>query len=53
MRHHQADERLQQLSNQLSHSPEEQMEIARLKKQKLHLKDEIRSLAAKARIAST
>jgi uncharacterized protein YdcH (DUF465 family) len=45
--HRQADERLQELVRQVSLSPEEEFEIARLKKQKLHLKDEIRSLSAK------
>jgi len=45
--HRLADERLQELARQISHSPDEQVEIARLKKQKLHLKDEIRSLSAK------
>jgi len=43
--HHEADVRLRELDRHLSLSPEEQVEIARLKKQKLHLKDEIRALA--------
>ena len=45
-RHQEADSRLRELDRHLSLSPEEQVEIARLKKQKLHLKDEIRTLAA-------
>jgi uncharacterized protein YdcH (DUF465 family) len=45
--HRQADARLQELARHLSLSPEEQVEMARLKKQKLHLKDEIRVLSAR------
>lgn len=43
--HQQADLRLKELDRHLSLSPDEQVEAARLKKQKLHLKDEIRQLA--------
>ena len=43
--HQLADQRLRELDAHISLTPEEQVEIARLKKQKLHLKDEIRSLA--------
>ena len=42
--HHQADLRLQELDRHLSLSAEEQVEVARLKKRKLQLKDEIRRL---------
>jgi hypothetical protein len=42
--HHEADLRLRELDRHLSLSPEEQLEVARLKKHKLHLKDEIRVL---------
>ena len=45
--HQQADARLQELARHLSLSPDEQVEMARLKKQKLHLKDEIRVLSAR------
>ncbi len=45
--HRQADERLKVLAGHLSLSTEEQMELSRLKKRKLHLKDEIRVLSAK------
>lgn len=45
--HQEADAKLRQLDRHVSLSPEEQLEIVRLKKQKLHLKDEIRSLSAK------
>lgn len=46
--HRQADERLQELVRQVSLSPDEEMEIALLKKRKLHLKDEIRQLSKMA-----
>ena len=42
--HQEADARLKELARQLSLSPEEQLEISRLKKHKLHLKDEMRAL---------
>jgi uncharacterized protein YdcH (DUF465 family) len=45
--HRLADERLKELAGHLSLSTDEQMELARLKKRKLHLKDEIRVLSAK------
>jgi uncharacterized protein YdcH (DUF465 family) len=45
--HRHAEQRLQELGRHLSLSPEEQVEVAHLKKRKLHLKDEIRSLAAR------
>lgn len=45
--HREADDRLKQLARHLSLSPEEQLEMAQLKKRKLHLKDEIRLLAAR------
>lgn len=45
--HQLAEQRLQELAAHLSLTPDEQLEIARLKKRKLHLKDEIRQLAAK------
>ncbi len=45
--HRRAEERLKELERHLSLSSEEQLEQARLKKQKLQLKDEIRSLSAK------
>lgn len=44
--HHDADLRLRELDRHLSLSPEEQVEVARLKKHKLHLKDEIRVLSS-------
>lgn len=47
--HQLADQRLSELAALLSLSPDEQLEIIRLKKRKLHLKDEIRLLAAKER----
>lgn len=43
--HHEADMRLRELDRHLSLSPEEQIEIARLKKHKLHLKDRIHHLS--------
>ncbi len=46
--HQTADRRLQELDSQRSLTPEEQLEIARLKKRKLHIKDEIRQLSARA-----
>ena len=42
--HHESDMRLRELDRHLSLSPEEQVEVARLKKHKLQLKDEILSL---------
>jgi uncharacterized protein YdcH (DUF465 family) len=45
--HRVADERLKELERHLSLSPDEQVEQATLKKRKLHLKDEIRQLAAR------
>ena len=44
--HHQADMRLRELDRHLSLTSEEQLEVARLKKEKLHLKDEIRALTS-------
>jgi uncharacterized protein YdcH (DUF465 family) len=44
--HHQADIRLRELDRHLSLTPEEQVEVALLKKQKLQLKDEIRALTS-------
>jgi uncharacterized protein YdcH (DUF465 family) len=44
--HHQADMRLRELDRHLSLTLEEQAEVARLKKEKLHLKDEIRALTS-------
>jgi uncharacterized protein YdcH (DUF465 family) len=38
---------LRDLDAHISLTPEEQVEIVRLKKQKLHLKDEIRTLSAR------
>ena len=43
--HHRADERLQELDRHVWLSPEEQVELARLKKEKLRLKDEIRAMS--------
>ena len=48
--HHEADQRLRELDRHLSLSPEEQLEVARLKKQKLHLKDEIRALSTQMQV---
>ena len=48
--HRLADERLQELTRHRSLSSAEQVEQAQLKKQKLHLKDEIRLLAAQAKL---
>lgn len=45
--HHEADMRLRELDRHLSLSPEEQVEVARLKKHKLHLKDEIRVISSR------
>jgi hypothetical protein len=45
--HQIADQRLRDLDAHISLTPEEQVEIVRLKKQKLHLKDEIRTLSAR------
>ena len=45
--HRLADLRIQELDAHLSLSPEEQVEISRLKKRKLHLKDEIRGLSTR------
>ncbi|HEX2572677.1 MAG TPA: YdcH family protein [Polyangia bacterium] len=44
--HHQADIRLRELDRHLSLTSEEQIEVARLKKEKLQLKDEIRALTS-------
>lgn len=45
--HRQADERLRELDRHVWLSPDEQMELARLKKHKLQLKDRMRSLVAR------
>ncbi|MSP61535.1 MAG: DUF465 domain-containing protein [Myxococcales bacterium] len=50
--HQHADTRLKELTANLSLTPEEQIEIARLKKRKLRLKDEIRVLATRSRPGS-
>lgn len=42
--HRQADQRLRELDRHIWLSPDEQIELARLKKQKLHLKDRMREL---------
>lgn len=39
--HRALDQRLQELEKHLSLTPQEQQEVARIKKQKLHKKDEI------------
>ena len=41
--HQEAEMRLRELDRHLSLSPDERLEVARLKKHKLHLKDEIRA----------
>ena len=43
--HQQADQRLRELDRHVWLSPDEQVELARLKKEKLRLKDEMRHLA--------
>ena len=45
--HRQADERLRELDRHVWLSPDEQMELARLKKQKLQLKDRMRALVVR------
>lgn len=45
--HRQADLRLQEIERHVWPSPDEQLELARLKKQKLQLKDRMRSLGAR------
>lgn len=45
--HRQADERLRELDRHVWLSPDEQMELARLKKHKLQLKDRMRSLVVR------
>jgi hypothetical protein len=45
--HQTAERRLQELDGLRSLTPDEQFEMARLKKRKLHLKDEIRVLASR------
>lgn len=47
--HREADARLRQLERHIWLSPDEQVELARLKKQKLHLKDRMRELRSTAR----
>ena len=42
--HRQAEQRLRELDRHVWLSPEEQMELARLKKEKLQLKDRMRNL---------
>jgi hypothetical protein len=44
--HQQAEQRLRELDRHVWLSPDEQVELARLKKRKLQLKDEIRHLAS-------
>jgi uncharacterized protein YdcH (DUF465 family) len=44
-RHRQADQCLVALERQRSLSPDEQVELARLKKEKLRLKDQLRALS--------
>jgi hypothetical protein len=44
--HRRADERLRELDRHVWLSPDEQIELARLKKEKLRLKDEMRHLSA-------
>jgi hypothetical protein len=46
--HQLAERRICELDAHLSLTPDEQVEIARLKKRKLHLKDEIRLLSSRA-----
>lgn len=47
--HQEADARLVELERHLALSPDEQVEVVRLKKRKLQLKDEIRLHAAKTK----
>ena len=47
--HQEADARLVELERHLALSPEEQVEVVRLKKRKLQLKDEIRALSVKTK----
>ena len=46
--HRQADQRLRELDRHVWLSPDEQVELAKLKKQKLQLKDRMRELVARS-----
>jgi len=52
-RHSQLERRLSELDRHLSLTPDEQLERARLKKEKLRTKDRIALLAAESATAST